>query len=100
MASWEPVNRLRVRFELAVAFEALNTCSSDEEPRLDEESERGRLARTGAINWGLAARSVVRAGGCVEVLLYTSASRLPRLRDALVNGKATRRALVTETPNT
>lgn len=47
MASWEPVNRLRVRFGLAVAFEVLKTCSSDEEPRLDEDSERRRSARIG-----------------------------------------------------
>ena len=52
MASWEPVNRLRVRFELAVAFEALKTCSSDEEPRLDDESVRERSARIGAIKRG------------------------------------------------
>lgn len=45
MASWEPVKRLRVRFEL----EVLKTSSSDEEPRLDEDSERKRSARIGAM---------------------------------------------------
>ena len=55
MASWEPVNRLRVRFELAVGFEVVKTCSSEEEPRLDEDSVRRRSARIGAM--------VARGGG-------------------------------------
>ena len=89
MASWEPVNRLRVRFELAVVFDELKTCSSDEEARLDEDSERGRPARIGAIS----VRSRWWGALKLEALLYTSETRLPRLHDARVNGMATRRAM-------
>jgi hypothetical protein len=78
MASWEPVNRLRVRFELAVVFEMLKTCSSEEEPRLDEDSVRGRPARIGAIKWPGGEERGVAVVGCVESLLYTGETRLPR----------------------
>jgi hypothetical protein len=41
MVSWEPVKRLRERF--VVGLGVLKRCSSEEEPRLDDDSERKRL---------------------------------------------------------
>lgn len=56
MVSWVPVNRLRERFVVAAAvvvvvveLDGLKCRSSDEEPRLDEDSERKRLALMGAM---------------------------------------------------
>lgn len=49
MVSWVPVKRLRERF-VVVGLGALKRRSSEEEePRLDEDSERKRLALMGAM---------------------------------------------------
>ena len=85
MVSWVPVNRLRERF-VVVGLGALKRRSSEEEPRLDEDSERKRLALMGAMK-RRAKRShngFIQVLGCVkqtrrDAPVYT-ATRLPRDR--------------------
>lgn len=64
MVSWVPVKRLRERF-VAVGLGALKRRSSEEEPRLEDDSERKRLAAL----MGAMKRSAERAhNGFIQVL--------------------------------
>ena len=76
MVSWVPVKRLRERF-VVVGLGALKRRSSEEEPRLDKDSERKRLALMGAMK-----RRVKRShNGFIQVLGCVKQTR----RDAQIN---------------
>src|SRR6266403_4548771 len=76
MVSWVPVKRLRERF--VVGLGALKRCSSEEEPRLDDDSERKRLALIGAMK----RRAGRSHNGFIQVVGCDTQTR----RDAHVNG--------------
>ena len=68
MASWVPVKRFRERF-VVVGLGALKRRSSEEEPRLDDDSERKRLAALMGAMKRRAERShngFIQVRGCVK----------------------------------
>jgi hypothetical protein len=77
MVSWVPVKRLRERF-VVVGLGALKGRSSEEEPRLDEDSERKRLA---ALMGAMKRRAERSHNGFIQVLGCVKQTR----RDAQVN---------------